>query len=437
MSSPFTPRTRPTHTTPGGARTYACLPLLLLLLTVAAAQAAARDIHVNVETGSDENPATPDAPLRTAQAAVDQAQEGDVIHLLPRGATYRERIALIDKTGFTIEGNDCIVTGADPLPSDPAAWEQVGEDLHRIRLDRTREDRHLLVIDGKAFYYDRTKFRIGRIEQIEKAEGFEAVKAALIAQYPAPADLQPGQFAWEPIDPQSGWLYVKGPLDNLEWAVRTDGIYTFGHTHDVTIRNLHARHVLNDGFNIHGDTQRLRLYNVSGNQCLDNGISPHAACSMDVEVGQFVDNGLAVGHGHLTRTRMVRCEIGGSVHQEYMTGGGDHLLEDSTIRGDGEIVHLAHWKPNPNVTYLINEIRAAGVDPFADYEHPCVLRRCVIEGVGDEPVRVVIKSGINVTIEDCAFKHVVFDVADDAHVTLINSTADGQPLTTLGPDPHD
>ncbi len=422
----FTLRTHRVRTALGRALTCSCM---LLIFALAAADASARDIHVNVEVGSDDNPGTAEAPLRTAQAAVDQAQPGDVIHLLPRGAVYRERIALIDKKGFTIEGNDCVVTGADPLPSDAAAWEQVGEDLHRIRLDRTRDDRHLLVVDGKAFYYDRTKFKIGRIEQIEKAEGFDAARAALLAQYPDPADLEPGQFAWEPIDPQCGWLYVKGSLGNLEWAVRTDGIYTFGHTHDITIRNLHARHVLNDGFNIHGDTQNLRLRNVSGNECLDNGISPHAACSMDVENGEFFGNGLAVGHGHLTRTRMVRCTIGDSVHQEYMSGGGEHLLEDSTVRGEGEIVHLAYWKPNPNLPYLINEIRSAGVDPFAEVEPQYVLRRCTIQGVGDEPARFIVKSGVNLTIEGCTFTNMVFEFDPNAKITIIDSTSDGEALT--------
>jgi hypothetical protein len=423
MLSPSTPRTNRIRTLLGRA-----LLSVLLMFTVAVTGASARDIFVHVETGSDANPGTAEAPLRTAQAAVDQAQAGDVIHLLPRGAVYRERVALIDKKGFTIEGNDCIVTGADPLPSDPAAWESVGDDLHRIRLDRTREDRHLLVVDGVAFYYDRTKFNIGRTEQIEQAQGFEAVRAVLIAQYPNPGDLEPGQFAWEPIDPRSGWLYVKGPIDNLEWSVRTDGIYTFGHTHDITIRNLHTRHVLNDGFNIHGDTQTLRLYNVSGNECLDNGISPHAACSMEVEDGEFVHNGLAIGQGHLTRTRMVRCTIGHSVHQEYMAGGGEHLLEDSTIRGDGEVVHLAYWKPNPNVSYLINEIRSAGVDPFAEVQPHYVLRRCTIEGVGDEPARFVVKAGVHLTIEGCTFTNITFEFDPEANVIIIDSTADGEAL---------
>jgi hypothetical protein len=85
----------------------------------------------------------------------------------------------------------------------------------------------------------------------------------LRAQNPKLEALTEGQFAWEPLDASAGWLDVKGPLEKLEWAVRTQGIYAGREVHNITIRNLHARHALNDGYSIHGNAEGLRLLNVT------------------------------------------------------------------------------------------------------------------------------------------------------------------------------
>lgn len=194
---------------------WTCLCLLL-----AAASADGREIYVHHRIGSDQNAGTADSPLRSARRAVAMAEAGDTIHLLPEGAVYREMITLADKRDLTIEGHDCVLTGADPLPSDPAEWENVGEGLHRIRLRSTMQNRHILVIDGKGVTMGRTKYQINPLAGILRRDGFEAFKKALRAQYPGLDELKEQQFSWEPIDASSGWLYVKGSLENLEWAVR-------------------------------------------------------------------------------------------------------------------------------------------------------------------------------------------------------------------------
>ena len=191
-------------------------PVLLTALLMAAGSARAREIYVNNQTGDDGNAGTAEAPLRSARKAVRLAREGDTIHLLPEGAVYREMISLINKKGITIEGHNCTVSGADKLPSDPAKWEKVSDGLHRIRLKRTMEDRHLLVVNGKAVTMGRTKYNIKSARAAARSGGWEAQRKALMDQYPKPADLTDGQFAWEPIDKRNGWLYVKGSLENLE-----------------------------------------------------------------------------------------------------------------------------------------------------------------------------------------------------------------------------
>lgn len=160
-----------------------CLIFAVCLLP-SLSSATAREIYIDNLTGNDQHAGTADAPLRSARRGAMMAAAGDTIHLLPKGSVYREMITLADKRDLTIEGHDCIVSGADPLPFDPAAWEKVSEGLHRIRLKRTTQDRHILIVDGKGITMGRTKYQINPLASIQRRDGFEAFQPTLRAQYP-------------------------------------------------------------------------------------------------------------------------------------------------------------------------------------------------------------------------------------------------------------
>ena len=118
-------------------------PSLCLALVAAVGAAAGiaegREIFVNVQTGDDAHLGTAAEPLATAQRAVDLSEPGDVIHLLPEDALYRQMIALRGKSGITIDGHGVTLTGADPLPSE--GWEPLGDRLHRRRVKTVRVGR--------------------------------------------------------------------------------------------------------------------------------------------------------------------------------------------------------------------------------------------------------------------------------------------------------
>lgn len=402
-------------------------PIFSACLLLSLTSATAREIYVDNQTGNDQHPGTADAPMRSARRGVMMAAAGDTIHLLPKGAIYREMITLADKRDLTIEGHDCIVSGADPLPSDLAAWEKVSEGLHRIRLKRTTQDRHILVVDGKGVTMGRTKYQINPLAGIQRREGFEAFQQKLRAQYPKLEELKDGQFAWEPMDASAGWLYVKGPLEKLEWAVRQQGIFTDREVHNITIRNLHARHALNDGYNIHGNAQGLKLLNVTAHECFDNGISPHGACSFTVQDSQFLRNEMAAGNDFLTETHFLRCTLADSVQEELMIIGGKHMFEDCTIRAGGPVVvRLVISRPGSSRPAALKEIQLSGKDPNAKPQYS--FRRCTIESTRDTPSEFVVGPNVNVTIENCIFKGIRFKVDPTAAVQVSDSTLDGQPL---------
>jgi hypothetical protein len=254
----------------------------------------------------------------------------------------------------------------------------------------------------------------------------EALRKALTAQYPRPADLKEGQFAWEPIDLTSGWLHVRGPLDGLEWSVRTQCLYTIDKVDDVTIRRLHVRYALNDGFNFHGAAQNIQLAGVTAHDCFDNGISPHGACSFTVRDSQFLRNEMAVGNDFVTRTHFQNCLIGESTQEEVMCIGGKHLFEDCRIRSTGPVALRLVYSPRRQ-PFVINEIKLAGQDPAMKPEY--TFRRCTIESADGKAHEVVIQAGPPVTFEQCTFKGMKFRVDKGADVKLVECTMDGKPLT--------
>jgi len=299
---------------------------LSLLLVVAGGVAAGtpdgtahgREIFVNIEAGDDANLGTAAEPLATAQRAVNLATSGDTIHLLPEGSLYRQMIAFRGKSGITIDGHGVTLTGADPLPSE--GWEPLGDRLHRRRVKTVRvgrRPRHLLIVGGRAE-------RMGRSPTVRP-------------DFPDPQGLSEGQFSWKEIDEQEGWLYVRGDVQGLEWSVRPAGLLTTGRNRDVTVRNLNARHALNDGFNVHGDARGMRFSHVTGYENYDEGFSAHDTCQCWIEDGRFWGNDNAVYDVDTADTYYRRCEFRDSVSVEVGFAGGDHRLDDCRIVAAGRV----------------------------------------------------------------------------------------------------
>lgn len=350
------------------------LQTLLPLFGAAAEAGEARDWFVHHETGDDKNSGEATAPLATAQRAVDLAQPGDTIHLLPEGAIYRQMVLLRGKSGITVEGHGATLTGADPLPTD--GWEVVSAGLHRRRLSCPRvgtQDRHLLIVGGRAE-------RMGRSPTVRP-------------EFPPPDQLKEGQFTWQPIDEKEGWLYVRGPVDGLEWSVRAAGLATSGQVRDVVVRNLHTRHALNDGFNIHGDARGMRFSSVSGCENYDEGFSAHDTCQCWIEDGLFRGNDNAIYDVNAADTYYLRCEFRDSVSVEVGFQGGEHRLDQCRI------VARALSAFRLSVGQATDGTKAAvpGV---------CRLAGTTIQSSGGSPSRLEIGAGCTAELADCVLEAV-------------------------------
>lgn len=284
-----------------------CIILCLLLV---AAGSSAKDWHVHVELGSDENDGSASAPFRTAQLAIDRAGPEDRIILLPPNALYRQSISLkSSKAAIVIEGNGVTLSGADPLPAE--GWEPLGEDLHRIRLPRTFLDRHLLIVNG-------TAQRMGRL-------------CANPIDFPAAADLKVGEFRWDLINETEGWLTYRGGLDGLEWSTRANGFATSGDHRNIKVFDLNTRHFLNDGFNIHGNARGMQFFNITGIENFDEGFSAHDDATCWIQRGTFLRNEHAVADVNRADSYYTDCTFAESIVAEVLFQGGRHSLTDSRI----------------------------------------------------------------------------------------------------------
>lgn len=284
---------------------------LALAFVLSTGAIEARDWFVNNETGNDEGDGSESAPFHTAQIAVNRSAPGDRIVLLPANSVYRQMISLANGVeNLILEGNGVTLSGADPL--DDAEWEELGDDLHRTRLPKTRYDRHILV----------------RGETTERMQRGTNGKP----DFPAAGDLKPGQFRWDDADEETGWLTVKGDTAGLEWSTRVNGIQTSGKVRNVKVFNLSAQHVLNDGFNIHGDARGMQFFNIVGKNNFDEGFSAHDTCQCWIVDGRFFGNENGIADVNEADTFYRNCEFYDNISVDVLFHGGRHGLTDCDIR---------------------------------------------------------------------------------------------------------
>jgi len=248
------------------------------------------------------------ADYPSLQAAVKAAQPGDTV-IFP-GGVVRESVTLSNKHDLIIEGNGTILDGADPLSAD--GWEAAGEGMHRRKMRRTMWDRNLLIFGDRA-------------ERMGRTPGNKL-------GFPKLEELKEGQFAFVNLDEEEGWLYVKGPIEDLSWSRRINGLATSGECSNIVVRNLKARHFLNDGFNIHGHAVGMRFEKIEGTNNFDEGFSAHDTCECWIDGGIFLGNEHAVADVNSAITHYRNCLFSDSVTVDVLLAGVEHSLTDCIIR---------------------------------------------------------------------------------------------------------
>lgn len=260
------------------------LRFLLPILLAGFVSARAVDYYVDPEIGDDHanglatKPDGPNAPVKTIARAVKAAQPGDTVHLAK--AVYKESAVFHNRAGeegkpITLDGHGATLEGADPL--NPADWPEVSPGLFRndnlLRLDDAVIQRWFFLWDGRMNHMGRTS-------------------KGLRPDFKRPEELQPGEWTFIKDDtrkvPNSaqifGSFYVKLPPGqkladaHIAAPMRSAGVQISGENKWITIRNINATHVYNDGYNIHGKCRDVIFEHIGAFECGDDGISAHDDC---------------------------------------------------------------------------------------------------------------------------------------------------------------
>ena len=298
----------------------------------------AADIYVDNVAGNNRHDglsktvvSAANGPLRSIEKAIALSQPGDTIHLNPTGKVYRQMAAFHDKGGepgkpITLDGHNVTLTGADPIP--PGKWEPWRDG---VWICEDTISRNLLIVDGEAIldHHARDKMKTGQF-YFEYAwngkpafyfmppKGRKASDMVVEVGQPDGATvLDPKLWrggrvsrredlrwpSWVTVDGKPATLVTtkeyltpgmwcreekavyfhppEGKDPNamaIENVTRACGVALSGAMSHVVIRNLTARHVWNDGYNIHGKVTAAEFYNCNAHHCYDEGFSAHDKC---------------------------------------------------------------------------------------------------------------------------------------------------------------
>ena len=252
----------------------------LVLLAVVAPLCAAggdsapqgRDLRVDPKAGSDTNDGVA-APVKTIARGIRLAQPGDTVHLAT--ARYFESADLTNKNGeagrpITLDGHGAVLDGSEPVRA--ADWEARGDGLFRkVKLLPRTDD----AIVGRWFFlWDGKMNHMGRTSKGKSAP------------LKTPADLRPGE--WTYAKDEDAFYLRLAPGEGLDAAdirfpARSSGVIESGKGSHLTVRNVIATHVYNDGFNIHGAQRDMVFENIAAIECGDDGFSAHedGECRID------------------------------------------------------------------------------------------------------------------------------------------------------------
>jgi len=263
-------------------------PLLFAALFASALSLHATEYYVDPAVGDDHanglaaKPEGANGPMKTIARAIKAAQPGDTVNLAR--ANYKESAIFHNRAGepgkpITLDGHGAMLDGADAL--NPDGWKEVSAGLFKndnlLRLDDAVIQRWFFLWDGKMNHMGRTS-------------------KGLRPDFKKPEDLQPGEWSFikdpAPNGPNGqihGSFYVKLPPGqkladaHIAAPMRSAGVAISGDNSWITIRNINATHVYNDGYNIHGKCRDVIFEKIGAFECGDDGISAHDDCWYKVD----------------------------------------------------------------------------------------------------------------------------------------------------------
>lgn len=253
-----------------------------VFLAVVCSTASARDLYVDNAAGDDRNNALErtssleGGPARTIQRALQLAEPGDLVHLIPNDEPYRETVSLSggNNSGFTVRpftivGHGAVLDGSRLVPGRD--WESMRTDLYRFRLPRGGY--HRLFLDGKPAVRVPIDASLGQLPQLKPLEWYS----------------------------HSGYVYFRTEKDKLpreyalSYAALPVGISLY-QVKNVTVLDLTVQGFQTDGVNAHDSVKNARLAGLILRGNGRAGLAVGGSSTVEADGCLFGDNGESQVH---------------------------------------------------------------------------------------------------------------------------------------------
>lgn len=299
-------------------------------------------LHVDSRGGSDQNPGSEGAPLKTVARAVALAKAGDTIALVPGQPPLHEGVFLADRSGapqrpVILEGGGNVLDGQRPVVA--AEWEKVRPGLYR----NVGFAAFLFPDPDSEAMLRRFYFRFG-----DKVERMGRAGKGANRPLPPPERLLPGQWTYVGEE-KTFYLAIDPTLELADLPITypylLNGVATRGDCRHWVVRNLTVRHFLNDGFNLHGSTRDFLLENVAARDCGDDGLSAHGRCEFRVD--GFTASGNTTGICHIGWSRGTHRRLRLEENVTYnlcLLGSGEHSIADSVVSAREGVIRFSSKK---------------------------------------------------------------------------------------------
>lgn len=386
--------------------------LLVAASTILGNEPAPRDLHVDPKTGDDASDGVA-KPVKTIARALRLAKAGDTVHLAP--GRYAESVVFANHRGepgrpITLDGHGAILDGADPL--NPSEWQMIAPGLYRhdhlLQMNPAILGRWFFVFDGKMNRMGRTSK--GPSAALKKAEELAVGEWTYLPDAPITRETTrlTGAFFIK-IDPEKNLADYR-----IEAPLRSAGVQFGGLCQHITVRNLTATNVYNDGFNIHGDQRDLVFENIAAIDCGDDGFSAHesAECRIDGFVSTGNSTGLCDTGTSRTHYRnlFIRDCHGYDV---FFISRGVHSIENALIES--------------SAARAVSVGRDAVTEGWCDVQ----FRNVLVRRVGGGPQEVRIGRGAKLDVQRCTFANLMVQATPGSEVNVSSSLVIGNPKPEL------
>lgn len=333
----------------------------LAALFVSALSLHATEYYVDPAIGDDRanglaaKPEGANAPVKTIGRVLKIAQPGDTVNLAK--ATYKESAIFHNRSGepgkpITLDGHGAMLDGSDPL--NPDDWQEVAPGLFKndnlLRLDDAVIQRWFFLWDGKMNHMGRTS-------------------KGLRPDFKKPEDLQPGEWSFIKDPTRTapnnsaqifGSFYVKLPPSqkladaHIAAPIRSAGVALSGDNNWVTIRNINATHVYNDGYNIHGKCRDVIFEKIGAFECGDDGISAHDDCWYKVDGLVSIANSTGIADTVDSITEYDHVYIADCLGIDLLFSGNNrHTIHNGVVLSNAHtVISVAEQTPGKGICSL-------------------------------------------------------------------------------------